>query len=103
MSFDSDKGLAGNSIFRIKVEMAMIKAAGQIAGETPASPANIPKDDKRHDLTQNVYSNKEAWLDRFAHACAAKGTLSNASTDADVEFTVGEVWDDLAGVTGAEA
>lgn len=102
MSLKSDKELATNSSFLTQIEMAMLNAANNIAGETPASPANTSLDDKRHALTQNVYVGKDTWLVTFAHACAAMGTLSTASTDSDVQNSVNAIWNDLAGVTGAE-
>lgn len=103
MAFSDDLDLANNGKFRVKIRIAITKTANSVAGETPASPANTALDDKRHALSQNVYSDVEIWTDRFALACAAQGTLTTASTDADVEFTVASLWNDLAGVTGAEA
>ena len=104
-SFKSRRELATNSQFLIKVRVAMVKVAADIVGESPANPTNTPKDDKRHALGELVLAQggPAAFLATFAEACASLGTLTTASTDADVEFTVGAVWDDLAGVSGAEA
>ena len=104
-SFDSRRGLATDGGFLTKVRVAMVKVAVDIAGETPASPANTAKDDKRHALTTLVLAQggPGAFVGIFAEVCAALGTLTTANTDADVEFTVASIWDDLAGVSGAEA
>ena len=104
-SFDSRRGLAADGEFLNKVRVAIVKVALDVMGETPDAGPNIPKDDKRHALGEKVLvpGGPASYLPLFAEACAALGTLSTASTDADVEFTVTSIWDDLAGVTGAEA
>lgn len=105
MSFQTQYALRNDSAFQEKVKMAVLKSALAVVGETPADPANVAVDTKRHTLglaalTEGADGSTSV---RFINALAAVGTLSAASTDADVEFTVNAVWNDLAGVTGAEA
>jgi len=104
-SFDSRLGLSGDGNFRNKIKVAVLKVATDIVGEIPAAGPKIPKDDKRHALGVLILTPGAitSYTLLFAEACAALGTLTIASTDADVEFTVTSIWDDLAGVTGAEA
>ncbi len=101
--FKQRRELATNSQFLVKVRVAIVKVATDIAGEIPT--AKTAKDDKRHALTLLVLAQggPGAFVGIFAEACAARGTLTIASTDADVEFTVASIWDDLSGVSGAEA
>lgn len=103
MAFSDQKLLAEDPAFREKVEISMLKTALAIVGETPASPGNIAVDDKRHKLGNSVLVSREYWLAVFSYAAAAEGTLTTSSTDAQVETVVISVWDDIAGVTGAEA
>ena len=100
MSFASAKGLAGESAFRIKVEMAILKAATQIAGEAVTAKPTV--DLKRHELTENVILNKETWLERFSHTMASLETLTDSSTDGDVSNAVSSVWNVMAGVSGLD-
>lgn len=85
--------------------MAILKVATDVAGETPADPVNIVKDDKRHTLAAAILNpgGVALWFQSFAEACASLGTLTASSLDADIEFTVASIWDDMAGITGAEA
>jgi len=102
-NFKQRRELATDSQFLIKVRVAIVKSATAVVGEAPANPANTTKDDKRHALGEKVLAGPASLLPLFAEACAALGTLTTTSTDADVEFTVNSIWDGLAGVTGAEA
>ncbi len=103
MAFSDLKLLADDLTFREKVEISMLKTALAIVGETPASPANLSLDVKRHDLGNAVLLSRTRWLDTFSYAAASEGSLTTSSTDAQVETVVISVWDDIAGVTGAEA
>jgi hypothetical protein len=102
MGFQESYDLLSDSGFQIKVREAMVKSALAILGETPASPANTTLDDKRHALAEAVLVDIDMYAVRFREACASLGTLTTSSTDADVEFTVSAVWNDMAGVSGAD-
>ena len=110
MTFNEQINLAQHGDFKRQVKMAIIKSALDIAGETPASPANVPLDDARHALAVNIFADiavgDSIWLTRFAYACAANNNLvaaQTSNTDADVQFTVNTIYNDMAGVSGAVA
>lgn len=98
--FAADKTLAEDVVFLGKVEVAMVKAALAISGETPT--ANPTVDLERHKLASNVIISRANLIGVFAFACVANGALTTSSTDADVEFTVNSVWNDVAGLSGLE-
>lgn len=94
---------SANFEFRNKVHAAMFVAALQIVGEASGtmSPAMLTK---RHNLGCAVLNG--GYLDSFAKALAGEiGEVADPATilDADIQSTISAVWDDIAGVTGAEA
>lgn len=98
--------------FRARVQQAMAKVALDIQGETPSASSAV--DLKRAALAVNVMSVQlvgdppqatsglDLWLDTFALAVTSNVTITGSSTDADIEFQVTAVWNDLAGVTGRD-
>lgn len=100
MSLTEDKGLAGDSSFMQRIEMAMLLTATQVCGEPVTAKAIV--DSKRHDLSVNVTADKDTWKVRFAHITAALGTLLISSTDQQIKDAVSAVWNDIAGVSGAD-
>ncbi len=109
MTFNEQINLAQHGDFKRQVKMAIIKSALDTVGEAPASsPANIPLDDARHDLgvqiLDDILFGDSTLLIRFAYACAANNNLvadQASNSDADVQFTVNTIYDDMAGVSGA--
>ena len=96
--------------FRARVELAMVKVATQVQGE-PIGTLTARQWTKRATLATNVLSvqtfengtclpGSQIWLDTFCLAVTTNATITAASTDADIEFQVTAVWDDVAGVTG---
>ncbi len=109
MALLDDNALQQTPNFRRKVKIAMVKAANAITGEAANPPTLTQAEvDKRHTLAQEIYRSvgTDAAFDymtvRFANACAAQGTLTELSTDNDIEFTVNAVYDDLAGITALD-
>lgn len=98
--FAADKDLAEDVVFRGKVEVAIVKAALAISGE--ATTVNPTVDLERHKLASSVIISRASLIGVFAFACVANGALTASSTDADVEFTVNSVWNDVAGLSGLE-
>lgn len=99
--------------FRRRVQQAMVKSASLIAGEAQQS-LTLQQWQKRAVLATNILgthvgsdpsqakAGSEVWLDTFANAVANNPTITESSTDGDIEFTVNSVWDDIAGVTGQD-
>lgn len=92
--------LSVDPTFRVKVLTAIATAALAVHGETPSNPANTIKDAKRSDLAFGVISNANGYLDRFALLVASRPGISSNATDNDIQFSVNEVWNDVAGYTG---
>ena len=103
MSFASQEKTLENPDFQVRVRQSMVKTALSVVGETPADPPNTALDDKRHALGVAILENISTHEMTFRRAVVAGGTITEASIDADVEFMVVSVFDDIAGVTGAEA
>lgn len=97
--------------FRRRVQQAIVKVAGLVAGESIGS-LTTKQWDTRASLAATVLGTQfvgdpivpkagsEIWLDTFANITANNVAITSASTDADIEFTVTSAWDDVAGVTG---
>lgn len=98
--------LAQNDDFQKKVRMYVLKSASSVVGEA-ATGLGIAQQAKRHALgvaaliggkVGDVTLSPEQVFMRFSWAAAAFGTLTNESSDSDIEFVVVSLWDDLAGV-----
>lgn len=86
---------------RVKVTMAAHSAAIDILGEG-ASGKDL-KDQKRQELAYRVLSTwNDDILERFAVAAVADGSITGASSDAQVKTRLSALWDDLAGVPTKE-
>lgn len=85
-----------------QVMIAMAKVATQVQGEAQGS-LTLQQWQKRATLAVNVVTDLETWLSRFKLAVvASNASITSSSTDADVEFQVNAIWDDMAGVTGQD-
>lgn len=90
--------LATDITFRNRVRSAVVKAAVAIVGENPGSKPALA--DKRHALGMKALSDGGSFvLDQFAWAVAAQAPAD----DTAIENAVAAVWNDLSGVTFAEA
>jgi len=96
MTFSDNAALAADSAFRIKVLNSIYRAALNVVGEAQAA-MSADEHTKRQEFGVLVLNDVTAYERQFVEACAYLGTLTTASTDADVEFTVGSVWSDMAG------
>ena len=97
MAFVDSYALANNSTFKEKVIVAMVKVAVQIVGEAVTVGDEI-KHEKRHRLGVKILNDPSLMLMPFAYAIVSGGILVTGSSDADIEFTVTSVFDDIAGV-----
>lgn len=104
MEFRDRLTLSESLEFRTKIRVAILKVATDVAGEVPTAPVNIVKDEKRHVLATAILNpgGVALWFQPFAETCAALGTLTPSSTGPDVESIVTSIWNDMAGLTGAE-
>lgn len=99
--------------FRRRVQLLAVKVAKLVAGEAQ-STFTLQQWRKRGALAATILgtqvvgdpptakSGSEIWLDSLALATAENATITAASTDNDIEFTITSAWDDLAGVTGQD-
>ena len=98
--------------FRKRVRLAVHKAATLIQGEAQAT-LTLEQWQKRGrlattvlgvvtDESGNTIAASEVWLDSFALSVTTNATIVSTSTDADIEFQVSAVWDDIAGVSGKD-
>ena len=87
--------------FRKKIHSLMLKVCTQIAGEDSTGKQAIYIQ-KRADKVDYTILNQIEAVDILSHLVASKGTLTNSSNDADIEFTIVSVWDDYSGVMHSE-
>lgn len=97
--------------FRRRVQLAMVRVAKAVAGEIQGTFRGKHWL-KRGVLAANILNTQivdgqalvgsEIWLDPFANAVADNVSIVATSTDADIEFTIASVFDDLAGVVGSD-
>lgn len=93
LSIDSD--------FQKKVRVLMLKSALAVAGEdnTDKKPEYIQKRANAANFT--MYNQRNA-VDILSYLIVSLDTLTNQSTDNDIEFTINAVWDDYSGLTLAD-
>ena len=97
---------ASDNTFKAKVKAAVYKAAIAIIGEDPATLNSTSQASKRHTLGQRVLQDHNSVLENFYYAVATQvGEVADPGTiaDLDIDNAVSALWDDVAGVTYAEA
>lgn len=94
-NLEEQAALLKNQSFLDKVSMALEKVATQIVGEAQ-DPNKEILHQKRHDLGDEVLNNDKTKT--FAKAIISLGSLNLQSPDGDIEWAIGSVWDDIAGV-----
>ena len=105
--------LSRNSEFQKRIGSSIAKAAAAISGEDPAPYTQIWVD-KRHKLATSVINSNGTYTKTFSINSAAQSGLNSVITinvdgslqytgvgtlDADIDFTVISLWDDVAGVS----
>jgi len=78
--------LARNDEFRTRVKMAMLTAANQILADT----ARVGEHDFCGRLVQEP--NSPYFLDQFAYLVVVNPTITDKSSDDDIQFTVNSVF-----------
>lgn len=102
MALIDSYNLSLNPDFRGRVKVAISMACTAIVGEA-VTPGKEAKHAKRHSLGQSALLNPNSYLDPFVNAVVSNPVITLGSPDADIQFTVISVFDDLAGVTVSEA
>jgi hypothetical protein len=104
MSFDDSVEIVTDRRFRQRLRLGMTKVALAIIGET-VDVGLEARAGKRHALAELILTPEqvERQIERFAWATVTNPVITKDSPDNDLEFQISAVFDDLAGVTGAEA
>lgn len=97
--------LAADATYQSRVRVAALQYAFTVQGETPTTHNRV--DEKRAALANAVLSDGGvSALTQFCWGMAsypgAAGPLNSNVTDADLNSEVVTLWNDLAGVTGAD-
>lgn len=102
MAFLDDYAVASDEDFQKRVNIAVVKAAANVAGEAQGGMGD-DKFRKRAALAyQTLNTPPSQYVFRWALAVVREGLINLASTDGDIEFTVNSLWDDFAGVLSTE-
>lgn len=97
--------------FRRKVQIAMVRIAKQVAGKSQKTLTGkqwIKQAALAASILGVLFINgqektgSEVWLSPFANGVADTPDISKTSTDAQIEYTINLIFDDLAGVTGQD-
>lgn len=96
MTLHDQAELAQFKGFQDRVLVAAVQAARDVAAEAPSGDPR--KDELRATLATNLLASPESYAERFSWAVAANGSISFASSDSDIQWTVNSLWDAFAGV-----
>lgn len=95
MSYQDKAQLATFPPFVGRVQVAMMKAAVDVAAEKPKQGEVYRL---RRALAVNVLSDPAGFAARFAWAVITNPVIELTSTDQDLQVTVNSVWNSIAGV-----
>jgi hypothetical protein len=98
MAFTDQAALAADVTFRARVMIASIVAAKAVMAEAFAGPGHENYHVLRQQLAQGVLNTPAAYTDRFALAVASNSAIDANSDDGSIQFTVNQVWTEMAGV-----
>ena len=96
-SFRESVDLSQSPAFVARVQGAMVKSAIAVSSEDPATVAHAT----RTQWATQVLRDPAHYAQRMAFGVAANPSVTAASTDADIEFTVNSIWNAYAGVITA--
>lgn len=97
--------LAKNDTLIQKVEIMMWKVCQSVIGEADLANGGtypIAVVAKRHNLAIKCFNDSDEYKRRFAFAIFSLGVLDINVSDVNIEGYIGNVFNDLAGVTYAE-
>ncbi len=110
MSFQTAIDLANTPAFKEKVQIAICEAAISVQAEDetglsiPAGSTLTEQQlhDKRSEFAYAVLRNPSGYADLFKYGVVTSVSISGASSDADILFTVNSMWNAYA-INGANA
>lgn len=92
-----DYELSKSDTFNIRVEMLMLDVATQVCGEDTSTYSHAAVI-KRHNLVQKIYAEPVKYRQLFVKVLSSQSTLTESSTDSDIEWLITSIFNDLAGV-----
>jgi hypothetical protein len=95
-ALDDSYVLSRLTSFAERVQAAVVKAAVDVAAETPDASE---RSRLRRALSARILENREGidYAARFALAVAVNPVITKSSSDSDIQFTVNSLWDAMAG------
>jgi hypothetical protein len=98
MAFTNDfagrQRLAFDTVFISRVQHAMLKAAINVQAEA----SNTTNHTNRSGYAHAVLNDPNRYGPLFAQGVVTNASITDTSTDSDIEFTVNSLWDAYAGV-----
>lgn len=104
MGFLETNDLAYAPSFRARVKVGIVKYAGVVLTEAKGSMTDAHYD-KRTAYARDVLRDPESVVSSFIWPVLSNATIANEgldTTDSSIEYQIGQVWDNLAGVTSAD-
>lgn len=101
MTYADQASLATEHGFRLRVKVALLKAALDVLGEAQGAATAVVWG-KRQALAKDVIIEPDRFLDRLAWAAVTDVTVGQGTSDADLQARVNAIWNDQAGVLGGE-
>jgi hypothetical protein len=103
VAYTDQATLAQDATFRARVRVAIVTAAVAIGDEAVGGHDTIQYG-KRQQLASLTLlaAGGGNWLDVFSWATTQNAAITGSSTDADIQFTVNSIWDDIAGITAVD-
>jgi len=94
MSFLTQAALAADPTFIARVAQAAATAAKNVMAEAANTNGHV----LRTNMANQVLRSPSSWGSLIAIGVATNPTITGASTDGDIEFTVNSLWDAYSGV-----
>lgn len=92
-TFAGRQQLAFDTVFIARVQHAMIKAAIAIQAESGATDNHA----NRSTYARQVLNDTNRYGPLFAQGVVTNPSITDASSDSDIEFTVNSIWNAYAG------
>lgn len=96
MPFMDQAALATHDHFRLRIQIAMVRVAVNVAMEAPDPDAR--KAQLRKDLATNTLNNPDAHVNRWSWALASQDNITYASADTALQTAITNGWNAMAGV-----
>lgn len=97
MAFIDNYNTAIDLDFRNRVRSAMLKVALAVGGEDETDKQLIYVTKRANAANFTIYNQVKA-VDILSHLICSLGTITTASSDNDIEWSLTSVWDDYSGV-----